>query len=1066
MRGLLIVSLALLGACKDDGTEETGSSGPTAPEVTTDPADEAQSDADVSPVIVTESEGGDVSYSYSWLSDAGVEWGEETLAASATAKGQEWTLTVTPSAGGTNGTSAQATVAIVNTPPTVSSAEFIPSVPTVGTDLSCIPISSNDYDADSLTFSYAWTKDGSAISETSNTLPGSEVASGVTIECALTPNDGEDDGNTVTVSGVANNAPPTATGSTLSPTSIISTEDLTCAGVGGADPDGDTVTFVYEWTVNGTVVSETGATLAASNYVHNDVVICTAVPFDGASEGTGVASTSITVGNAPPTVSLASIGPTGPFAADTLTCTPTGSDPDGGSPTWTYTWTVNGNVLTSETTDSLASGNFVYDDAISCSATLTDEGGLSASASSFTIYIENTPPVVTGVAISPSTASASDALTCSYGATADADGQSVGVTYSWTVNGNAAGTGATLAAGSASRGQTVVCSVTPNDGVSNGSAGTASITVQNDAPPTPTATITPNGATTSDALTCSASPTVDADGDTITYSYAWFDGTTALGTGATLSAGLVVRGDTVRCEATGNDGTVDGPMGSGTLVISNTAPTLATATLSPTSANSSTTFGCTPGGSDDLDGDQVSYIYRWTAGGNTINGATSNSLTGANFSGGDVIQCHITPTDTYDPGSEVSSGTVTVQNSVPGTFTATVTPTSPEAQADDLICSGTSIDPDGDALTYAAEWEWEDYGLTARAWSLGVENSGASGRTNDAVNAADTVAGRRFRCRLTASDGGTASTTTAYSAWVTAGSPPGCGPTYDGSSQLAGPYLAHNECFYQGGTALTCDQTCSAAGLSNSSLNPHNAWPDACSGGPGAEDPTTWFFEHGNPNNGSSVYSYASAGLGYTYSGGVYTGKCNTNTPSWGGTYEGERSPGGGISLVCSCGEQTAVSVGGTTSTPTNSWGYGSVYKPTKDMASFRWGALAGFPTVSGCSLDWYIYENVDGNPKGPWTRLYSGQMPAVSTSNTYYYIEQDVKLYAGRTYLWYTDSACAVNQPYTTATGNTPVGTHEGFCQVNGTTYTGYSTAFAPTETNCSAPSTPDWAGIFTIAN
>ncbi|MCO4744300.1 MAG: hypothetical protein KC912_05890 [Proteobacteria bacterium] len=1021
MRGLLMVSLALLGACKDDGSGgDTGTSGPTAPGVTTDPAEEARSNEDVSVVIETESEGsGEISYTYLWLSDAGVEWPEDVLAASATTKGDEWTVTVTPTAGGSTGTSAQASVAIVNSPPTLASAEFIPSVPTVGTDLVCIPVGGADDDGDDLTFSYAWTKDGSAISETTNTLPGSEVTSNVTIECALTVNDGEEDGNTVTVSGVASNAPPTATGSTLSPTSIISTEDLTCAGVGGTDPDGDTVTFVYEWTVNGTVVSETGATLAASNYVHNDVVICTAVPFDGASEGTGVASTSLTVGNAPPTVTQTAIGPTGPFAADTLTCTPTGSDPDGGSPTWTYAWTVNGNVLTSETTDSLASGNFVYDDAVSCEATLTDEGGLSASASSFTIYIENTPPGVSGVAISPSTASASDALTCSYGATTDADGQSVDVTYSWTVNGSAAGTGATLAAGSASRGQTVVCSVMPNDGVANGTAGTASITMQNDAPPTPTATITPNGATTSDALTCSASPTVDADGDTINYSYAWFDGTTSLGTGATLTAGLVVRGDTLRCEATGNDGTVDGPMGSGTLVISNTAPTLATATLSPSSANASTTFGCTPGGSDDLDGDQVSYIYRWTAGGNTINGATSNSLTGANFSGGDVIQCHITPTDTYDPGSEVNSGTVTVTNAPPIGLTATVSPTSPAAQVDNLSCDGTATDADGDTITYTASWEFLNYSDTWVPWTTGVYSSGVTGRTNDMLDRDDIAPGRSYRCTLSATDGNATPITATSAAKAIAAAPECTGGVYTGGT-VAGPLAWYGECLYSGARGQSCDQTCALQGQTNVSHFAYDLWPDACSGGAKATDPVLWYYEHGNPGNSvGTAHNFSGAGLGYTRNNQVYTGKCTTGNAIYGvlpGTTNGDSN----VSSICACGDEELVTVTGTTSSFSSSNFYrGNTYLVSEDVALNAYSVYVN-PTAT-CTLDYYVFSGT--STSGPWTRLFNRSESEAAGAGFKFVDNVNLKLKAGTYYNIGAAWNCTSTIYYTTQTGAFDIG-------------------------------------------
>ncbi|MCO4747685.1 MAG: hypothetical protein KC912_23010 [Proteobacteria bacterium] len=1613
-----LVPIALLIACKGDGTGSD--SGPTTslgvPEITTDPADSATSTEDVEVVILTDAEGGDGTYVISWLSAEGVSWTESTLAATATTKGETWTATVQANGPGGPGPGASASVEIVNSPPSLTDAHFDPSVPTIGTPLVCVPDGASDPDDDTVTFTYAWTVGGSAVSETTDTLAGTAFSSGDSIACTITPSDGEDSGDPVSVTGAATNSPPVGTTATIQPSAPASTDDLTCVAGAGTDPDGDTVTFTYAWTVDGTVVAgETTDTLAESHFIRDQSVVCTAIPFDGAANGVGIDSAAVVPSNGIPELTDIVINPNPPLASDVIVCTPTVSDPDGdaltlyytwrvagvilsegegadflsppgfaygedifcevsatdgtdtvsliSSPTFVgnsppsvsdvslsptpsnaldpllcqyggtddidghtvtvrYSWSVNGTVLTSETSDTLSAGSAVSGDEVICTITPNDglEDGVPRSASQ---TLENAPPNAETIEITPSPAYATTALTCDATAT-DPDSDTVGFTYTWTVNSNAAGTGSTLAAGTAVQGDSVQCTATPNDGTEDGDAisttvillntppeitapglvatpsparegssftcavGTTSdadgdnvsvdirwtvggttvsgqtgpslsdsyfakgdavvcwttpsdasaagteqqsnsitvensvptmlapslspstatvsssytcapgatndadptdtvnveyrwtrnsttvngqtgstvaagvflrgeavqchttptdgddsgseessnsVTVQNTAPTLASASLSPTTAYETSTLTCTGGATADADGNTVSLAYRWtVNGSTIGASSSTLTGSSFSRGQTVACHITPNDGTDDGiEQSSNTVTIRNTLPVITAPSLGPSPAYEATSLSCAAGTTSDVDNDSVSVIYRWTRGSSTISGATSSGLTGANFNRGDNIACHTTPRDTEsgietssnaitiqntapalaavnlspgsatttttlscspsgpsdadndtvgydyrwtrggstisgqtastlassqtasgqqircfvtprdqgtsgsevgsntvtiqntlptvgaptlapttayetdtltctagstadadgetvnlayrwtvagstvgvttntitganfnrdqavrcyvtpndgngdgteqgsntvtirnstptgpnptlspttayetstlscaagsgsddDPGDSVSftyrwtrggstlsgrtgstltngyfakgqsircftrptdgtasgtekgSNTVTIQNTIPGTFSASVTPTSPQAQADDLLCSGTTSDVDGDTITYTAEWQWQNYAGTTATWSQGVENSGTSNRVNDAVNAGDIIAGRTYRCRLTASDG-PGNRTTSWSGWRTVGSPPGCPGVYDGNNQVAGPYAAYGTCWYVAPPGDTCDATCGDLGVANVNGEERSSWADNCSA-PGNDDVGTWFRTHGNPTNSSGTWSYGGSGMGYLIQNSYQTGKCLTTVPSGVGSFPGDNPPSSSVAPVCACGTSVAAWRRATTATATTFFSSGNykgiVVRPSVEEWAFEVGADMSFPSTA-CTADWYIHENTGNDLDGPWTLKDRGQVNVTATGvRRYTSGPTTVRMLSSRTYAITWASTCTVQHQYGAPASMSPLN-QLGLCFAS--SYGGYSGSFNPG--SCAAnPSTYD---------
>ena len=190
-------------------------------------------------------------------------------------------------------------------------------------------------------------------------------------------------------------------------------------------------------------------------------------------------------------------------------------------------------------------------------------GGTCTDAVLLTI---STPPSVASVSITPTTAWTDTTLTAVPSGWSDADGDPESYMYEWFADGTAVGTDSvSLAGGEFVKGETITVTITPQDASSSGTPVTsAGVTVLNTAPTAPGVTISPSAPTDADDLACSvSSPSLDLDGDSITYSYAWLLGSaTTSNISSTLPASATIDGETWTCELTPNDGEDDGPVGS------------------------------------------------------------------------------------------------------------------------------------------------------------------------------------------------------------------------------------------------------------------------------------------------------------------------------------------------------------------------------------------------------------------------------------------------------------------------------------------------------------------------
>ncbi|MEE2752005.1 MAG: putative metal-binding motif-containing protein, partial [Myxococcota bacterium] len=188
----------------------------------------------------------------------------------------------------------------------------------------------------------------------------------------------------------------------------------------------------------------------------------------------------------------------------------------------------------------------------------------------------NDLPTVESVTLSPTPVYTNDTITAAV-TTSDSDGDPVSLSYAWSVDNTVVLEGvdeASLAGTSFfSKGQTVLVSVTPDDGFGAGnSAASSTLTVLNTAPTAPSlAFSSPAPRSGLDDVTCLIdTPSTDDDSDSLSYSFSWllngspWNGatTTTVHNGDTISANETGTGQVWTCEAVPNDAEVDGPSSS------------------------------------------------------------------------------------------------------------------------------------------------------------------------------------------------------------------------------------------------------------------------------------------------------------------------------------------------------------------------------------------------------------------------------------------------------------------------------------------------------------------------
>ncbi|MEC7988274.1 MAG: hypothetical protein VX278_24115 [Myxococcota bacterium] len=440
-------------------------------------------------------------------------------------------------------------------------------------------------------------------------------------------------------------------------------------------------------------------------------------------------------------------------------------DLEGDPISYNILWKQNG-MATSNTASTLAASNTIRGDVWSVEVTPNDGYGDGAVGTA-SVTIGNSPPSIGAVSINPSSPGTNDNVSCIISSPFDNDGDSMVYTYTWTVDGvDVSNNSNSLSSDQYVRGQSVICSVVPSDGYDIGAATSSTATLIANTPPILGQTSLVSDETDNSVayeastLTCSPQSSTDADGDSVSYTYAWYvNGTSISVQSQSITGSQFNRDDTVYCEATPNDGVDSGAaVASNSMMISNTAPAVDSASITPNPAYESSTLDCIVGSSSDDDGDTVSYLYDWQVNGAALgyNSTSVTPLTGTNFNKDDSVVCLVTPTDGSDTGEAFATSALIISNSAPSASSVVILPTS--AYTNDTLSAEVSGWSDIDSDT-------EDY---LYSWTVnGTEQS-----TEPSLDPSFFIKGDNIRVSVTPYDGADSGTTLSSSTITILNTPP------------------------------------------------------------------------------------------------------------------------------------------------------------------------------------------------------------------------------------------------------------------------------------------------------
>lgn len=496
------------------------------------------------------------------------------------------------------------------------------------------------------------------------------------------------------------NTPPSALDFDIEPATPGTLDDLVVTiTTEPADADGDALEMVYAWSRDGTVVPELSEdTVPAANTAKGEIWSCEVWADDGKALGPST-SKSVTVVNTGPTVDAVGIEPDEPRSDEDLEGTWTISDPDDDELTTELSWTVDGVPLPDLDDQPAVPATETARGEIWTLTVVASDGSADEAEGSAEVVIDNALPTA-AVALTPDPAYSTDTVEASV-ETDDVDGDTVGLSYAWYVDEIAAGDGSSLSG--FDRDQIVRVEVTPHDGTEVGETASAEVPIANSEPwvESGTVSISPDPAYEADTLSCSGTGGDDDTGDSLEWSLRWLVDGAEVSTDATLDGSLFDRDQSVQCALSATDGTASsGEELSQTLVISNTAPTITSVTLSDAAPVEGDTLSYTLTGASDDDGDALTYVPGWSVEGTWVSG--DETLDSSFFGRGDEVYVRVRADDGTETGEPIKSDVATVGNTAPEI-------TDVEIDGDlytdsTATVSITSSDVDGDDVDYDYAW--------------------------------------------------------------------------------------------------------------------------------------------------------------------------------------------------------------------------------------------------------------------------------------------------------------------------------------------------------------------------
>jgi len=720
-------------------------------------------------------------YRFSWLLDGKIVKGLDgpTVPPDRTRKGQKWKVRVVASDGKAEAKPAFAEVQIGNTAPrppkiawkqephrTESALELREAAAAV------------DPDGDRVTLEYAWTRDGKAQSGMRGpSVPAGSTRSGQEWRVTVTPTDGAERGEPVSLWTRVRNTVPGAPAVDVAPAEPRTTDKLVCrVKTPSADPDGEKLEYAYAWFRNGDrfqppveakprpkkkrkrrgrkAAKDDGARpgeIAAQHTRKGEKWTCRITPRDGSGEGKA-AEASVTLANTPPTAPKIELRPRKPATTDRLVAviTEPSRDTDGDTVRYRFQWYRGDEPVKARDAgrSDVAPERTRRGETWRVEVIPRDDQQDGAKAEA-RVTIVNSTPLPPRVVVEPAEPATNQDVKARIRVKAsDADGDALTLSYRWLLGGKAKARPAdadpaVLTAAETRKNQVWRLEVTAKDEALTSSAALVEFKIENSPPGAPKVAIEPAKPLTTQDLTCkvvTASP--DLDRDKLQYGYAWLrDGEPVKGEAkATLLAAKTKKGQRWTCRVTPRDDEVEGAEASAAVAVLNTTPTPPQLAVEPAQPKTGGTLSCKHvKAASDPDRDRLTYRYTWSHDGKAADfGPTMQQLPPFAAKEGEKWRCKVKVLD-GEAESEAESAEVVVQNSPPGAPGVAIDPARPDTGTDLRCFIGTPArDPDGDAVSYEYAWS--------------VNKKPAEGLKDPVVPAARTAKKQRWQCQARAID--------------------------------------------------------------------------------------------------------------------------------------------------------------------------------------------------------------------------------------------------------------------------------------------------------------------------
>ncbi len=570
-------------------------------------------------------------------------------------KQQRWTVEVQAGDGETHGPSAWAELLTINTPPPTPSLTLVPIRPRRTDPVAVRIAQAPDADGDPITWRHAWTRDGQKLD-----LPAGQVEvprglarKGERWRVEVVASDGEGESPPARLEWTVANAPPGPVAASLCEGTVPAGTPLEVKlRSPAADPDGDPVSYRYEWSLGSRQKATGPARLAGGGRKH-DLVRLILTPTDGADDGPAAAADCLVVNSPPgrPRVALEPAAPTAESGLAARVLQPA-ADRDGDAVTYRYTWQQDGQPVLLEGPQ-VPPGKLRHGERWTVTVRPFD-GEEEGEVKAVSAVVRNTPPPAPAVALRPESPAAGQAIACA--ATAperDADGERIEVRRRWLKNGEpvpAVEGLAELPAGLTRRGERWRCEAWSSDGAAESGRTGAEVAVQNSPPSAPRLAVEPAAPRVGEALECRlAAESVDPDGDPLRYGYTWWrdDRKLPATTGARVDGREVKKGQRWRCQATASDGTLESEPGRAEAEVQNSPPGPLAVRLLPAEPRAGQPLRCEiTQRSEDPDGEAVRYTFAWTRNGQGQSFAPgTDEVPGRLVKAGDRWRCAVTASD-------------------------------------------------------------------------------------------------------------------------------------------------------------------------------------------------------------------------------------------------------------------------------------------------------------------------------------------------------------------------------------------------------------------------------------